>query len=133
MYPVWDVKFAPIGYYFATSSHDKTARLWATDQYQPLRIFGGHFSDVDVRIISKIFTIEFVLKYNLFQCIEFHPNSNYVATGSSDRTVCLWDISSGNHVRVMTGHKVIPLYYNTGRCLRIYVYYLTLFRARYSR
>lgn len=52
MYPVWDVKFAPIGYYFATSSHDKTARLWATDQYIPLRIFGGHFSDVDVRILN---------------------------------------------------------------------------------
>lgn len=47
-FPVWDVKFSAHGYYFATASHDRTARLWATDQHQPLRVFAGHFSDVDV-------------------------------------------------------------------------------------
>lgn len=54
MFPVWDVKFSPLGYYFASSSYDRTARLWATDHYQPLRIFAGHFSDVDVSyVITK--------------------------------------------------------------------------------
>ncbi|RVE41320.1 hypothetical protein evm_014034 [Chilo suppressalis] len=38
-------------------------------------------------------------------CVQFHPNSNYVATGSSDRTVRLWDCSTGAQVRLMTGHK----------------------------
>lgn len=38
--------------------------------------------------------------------MQFHPNSNYVATGSSDRTVRLWDCSTGVQVRIMTGHKV---------------------------
>lgn len=60
--------------------------LWATDHYQPLRIFSGHLADVT--------------------CTRFHPNSNYVATGSSDRTIRLWDILSGNCVRIFTGHKV---------------------------
>ena len=55
MFPAWDCTFSPSGYYFATSGHDRTARLWATDQSQPLRIFHGHFSDVD--------------------CLAFHPNS----------------------------------------------------------
>lgn len=49
-FPVWDVRFSPHGHYFATASHDRTARLWATDHHQPLRIFSGHFSDVDVSI-----------------------------------------------------------------------------------
>lgn len=40
------------------------------------------------------------------QCVKFHPNSNYVATGSSDRTVRLWDCVTGSQVRLMTGHKV---------------------------
>ena len=48
IYPVWDVRFSPHGYYFASTGHDRTARLWATDHHQPLRIFAGHFSDVDV-------------------------------------------------------------------------------------
>jgi len=47
-FPVWDVRFSPHGYYFASGSHDKTARLWATDQPQPLRVFVGHYSDVEV-------------------------------------------------------------------------------------
>lgn len=32
-----------------------------------------------------------------------------MATGSSDRRVCLWDCTNGNHVRLMTGHKS-PIY-----------------------
>jgi len=47
-YPVWDVDFSPEGFYFATASHDRTARLWSCDHIYPLRIFVGHFSDVDV-------------------------------------------------------------------------------------
>lgn len=39
----------------------------------------GHQSDVDV--------------------VSWHPNSQYVATGSSDRTVRLWDVSNGEHGR----------------------------------
>lgn len=62
------------------------SRLWATDHYQPLRIFAGHLADVT--------------------CTRFHPNSNYIATGSADRTVRLWDVLNGNCVRIFTGHKV---------------------------
>lgn len=63
-----------------------SASLWATDHYQPLRIFSGHLADVT--------------------CTRFHPNSNYVVTGSSDRTIRMWDVLTGNCVRIFTGHKV---------------------------
>lgn len=39
------------------------------------------------------------------KCLQFHPNSNYIATGSSDRTVRLWDVLNGQCVRYYTGHK----------------------------
>lgn len=108
IYPVWDVQFSPHGYYFATASHDRTARLWATDHYSPLRLFNGHLSSVDVRISHIVYISELfrLLTIILLQCVQFHPNSNYVVTGSSDRTVRMWDCVTGNQVRILTGHKV---------------------------
>uniref|UniRef100_A0A8C5QXC6 Transcription initiation factor TFIID subunit 5 n=1 Tax=Leptobrachium leishanense TaxID=445787 RepID=A0A8C5QXC6_9ANUR len=100
------VYFSPYGYYFVSGGHDRVhspltkfcgsllnlhffsfgfLRLWATDHYQPLRIFAGHLADVI--------------------CTRFHPNSNYIATGSTDRTLRLWDVLNGNCVRIFTGHK----------------------------
>ena len=46
-------------------------RLWTTESPYCVRIFVGHHSDVD--------------------CLAFHPNCNYVASGSSDRSVRVWD------------------------------------------
>lgn len=39
------------------------------------------------------------------QVVKFHPNGNYVATGSCDKSVRLWDVVNGNCVRIFTGHK----------------------------
>ena len=39
------------------------------------------------------------------QVVKFHPNGNYVATGSCDKSVRLWDVINGNCVRIFTGHK----------------------------
>lgn len=53
-YPVWDVAMSPLGYYFASASMDRTARLWSTDRVQPLRIFAGHLSDVEVQRVYSM-------------------------------------------------------------------------------
>ncbi|KAJ1026640.1 hypothetical protein NDA13_004013 [Ustilago tritici] len=84
-HPVWDIKWSPIGTYFATGSADKTARLWSTERVNPLRMYAGHLSDVD--------------------CLTFHPNSLYLATGSSDRSCRLWDVQRGACVRLFVGHQ----------------------------
>ncbi|KAK4375211.1 hypothetical protein RND71_005888 [Anisodus tanguticus] len=88
-YPVWDVQFSPVGHYFASSSHDRTARIWSMDRIQPLRIMAGHLSDVD--------------------CVQWHANCNYIATGSSDKTVRLWDVQTGDCVRIFIGHRSMIL------------------------
>ena len=49
--------------------------------HSPLRILCGHISDVEV--------------------LEWHPNSHYVATGSSDKQVRLWKVETGECVRLM--------------------------------
>lgn len=40
--------FSPHGHYFVSGGHDRVARLWTREHYQPVRMFAGHFSDVDV-------------------------------------------------------------------------------------
>jgi len=37
-------------------------------------------------------------------CLAFSPDSTMVATGSSDKTVKLWEIASGKHVATLDGH-----------------------------
>ena len=80
-HPIWDVACNPLGYYFASASHDGTATLWSLEYASPLRRFVGHLSDVDT--------------------VRFHPNGLMVATGSLDRSVRLWDVRSGSCVRVL--------------------------------
>ena len=41
------------------------------------------------------------------QCVKFHQNCTYLATASTDQTCRLWDLQSGNCVRLFTGHKVL--------------------------
>jgi transcription initiation factor TFIID subunit 5 len=100
--PVWDVKWSPIGIYFASASRDRTARLWSTDRTSCLRIYAGHLSDVDVRF--AVCLLLFRLSQPA-QCLQFHPNSLYLATGSSDWTARLWDVQRGACVRVFIGHQ----------------------------
>lgn len=51
-YFVFLVQFSPAGHYFASCSHDRTARIWSMDRTKPLRIMAGHLSDVDVSSCS---------------------------------------------------------------------------------
>ena len=52
--PVWDVKWSPMGIYFATGSRDRTARLWSTDRTSCLRVYAGHLSDVNVSFLIMV-------------------------------------------------------------------------------
>jgi len=38
------------------------------------------------------------------KCVRFHPNSLYLATGSYDKSVRMWDVQRGACIRLLTGH-----------------------------
>ncbi len=61
-------------------------QLWSTDAAHPLRLLVGHLGYVSATA--------------------FHPNGTYIITGSSDKTARLWDLRSGNCVRLFTGHTL---------------------------
>lgn len=58
--PVWDIDVGPSGHYFVSGSADRTARLWSTQGLQPLRLFVGHLSDVDVIYYYYFLDLKFI-------------------------------------------------------------------------
>jgi transcription initiation factor TFIID subunit 5 len=114
-YPVWNVAFAPLGYYFATGSHDTTARLWSTNHIAPLRMFVGHNSDVDVVKFhpncNYIATgSRSAIHISRQHALAFHPLVAHctllllASLSCSDSTARLWDIQTGECVRLFAGH-----------------------------
>ena len=85
--PVWDVAACPTGGYFASASRDCTARLWAIDQEDSLRLL-PHPADVE--------------------CVAWHPTGSYIATGASDRALRIWDWESAACCRVLIGLRTEP-------------------------
>ena len=50
--------------YIATGSHDRTAKLWSLDRTFPLRIYAGHFLDVNVRLAFWLFINSMIVYTN---------------------------------------------------------------------
>lgn len=47
-----------------------------------------------------IYSDKLIILFTFSQCIAFHPNGNYLATGSADHSVRLWCATSGKLMRV---------------------------------
>lgn len=83
--PVWDVKWSPMGIYFATASRDRTARLWSTDRTSCLRVYAGHLSDVDVCFLLAILMLR-----SLISCSFLHCFTLVCAISSEFLVSCYW-------------------------------------------
>jgi len=82
------VAFASIDHIFASCGMDGLVCLWTIDKINPLRIYPeyGHSGPIHL--------------------LEFHPNSNYLASAHNDHTIHLWNIHHENSlVRIFNGHR----------------------------
>ena len=77
------VAFSPDGRTLATSSDDRTVRLWDAADGSPRGILEGHIDEVDG--------------------LAFSPDGR-LASSSRDKTIRLWDPASGQTLLILKGH-----------------------------
>ncbi|MEG4486364.1 WD40 repeat domain-containing protein [Microcoleus sp. D2_18a_B4] len=78
------VSFSPNGKLLATSSDDKTVKLWDTTTGKQINTLTGHTN----RVLA----------------VSFSPNGKLLATSSDDKTVKLWNTTTGKQIKTLTGH-----------------------------
>ena len=86
---VWP--FSPDGKQLASSSHDRTARIWDVETGQPLKVLKGHT--------------------NIVHGIAWSPDGKRIVTGSMDRSARIWSVEKGTTEVVLGGHQdeVMPV------------------------
>ncbi|KAF9246371.1 WD40-repeat-containing domain protein [Melanogaster broomeanus] len=93
------------GRLLASASKDQTARLWDPLTGELKMELRGHDHQVEVVVFAP------VASYNAIRELAGVPNTDrvkrpgaYVATGSRDKTIKLWDTQSGQLLKNLAGH-----------------------------
>src|SRR5262249_4957612 len=94
--PVNSVVFSPEGKHLATSSDDKTVKVWNVDNGQEVLTFRGHQHDADGDI---------TLGNCAVRDVAFSPDGTRLASASRDRTVKIWRADTGKEILPLLGHQ----------------------------
>ncbi|HEY9706855.1 MAG TPA: NB-ARC domain-containing protein, partial [Oculatellaceae cyanobacterium] len=78
------IAFSPDTQQLASSSFDRTVKLWDVQTGECVKTFLGH--------TNRVWTVA------------YHPNGQQIASGSDDHTTKLWNLKTGRCTKTVTGH-----------------------------
>jgi WD40 repeat protein/transcriptional regulator with XRE-family HTH domain len=105
---IWCVTFSPDDTLIASTSDDGTIRIWDRATGRCIRILGGDIPNVGTDPIptdQKEDQIEPEGHSAWTRTISFSPDGQYLASGSHDQTVCIWEVASGQCRFQLVGHS----------------------------
>ncbi|MEG4446326.1 hypothetical protein QUB47_31080 [Microcoleus sp. AT9_B5] len=82
---ITDISFSPDGKFIASSSKDKTVKLWNRDGSEKKPALQGKYE-------------------NEFTSVAFSPDSQIIAAGNKDNKIYLWRLN-GTSIKPLTGHS----------------------------
>ena len=103
--PVYSVAFSPDGKRLASGSHDATVKLWDVATGQEVQTFKGHQHPAASGAHAGSPPAYHPGAEPVYS-VAFSPDGKRLASGSSDRTVKLWDVATGQEVHTFEGHTM---------------------------
>lgn len=118
--PALYLSFSPDGRYLASGSHDSMLYIWdltagrkharymdninspafSLDQQ---RLLSGSLDETDDMIGGEVI-YKSVGHTDWITCVKFSPDGRYLASGSFDKRVCIWDLAAGVNLQTLAGH-----------------------------
>ena len=99
-----DVCLDKEGKMLASCSADMSVKLWDFNSYECLKTLHGH--DHNVSSVAFLPTGDYVVRFQLFRSVNKNSEwSHHQVSSSRDKTIKMWEVSTGFCVRTYNGHR----------------------------